>query len=57
MAISRCCAICTSFADFFVQIYKIVAEQDGELESRVESDWIDEEKAFDGLFAKREIEA
>ena len=42
--------------DEITELTKLFAEQSGELESRAESDWIDEDEAFDGLFAKREIE-
>lgn len=38
------------------ELAQLFDEQSGELESRVESVWIDEAKAFEGLFAKREIE-
>ena len=38
------------------ELAKLFAEQSSELDSRVESDWIDEDKAFDGLFDKKEIE-
>lgn len=41
--------------DEIAELAKLFAEQGGELESRVESDWMSEGKAFDGLFAKREI--
>ena len=43
--------------DEITELAKLFAEQSGELESRAESDWIDEDEAFDGLFAKREIES
>lgn len=42
--------------DEITELAKLLAEQDSELESRVEGDWMSEGKAFDGLFAKREIE-
>lgn len=42
--------------DEITELAKLFAEQGSELESRVESDWMSEDKAFDGLFAKREIE-
>lgn len=41
--------------DEIAELAKLFAEQGGELESRVESDWMSEDKAFDGRFAKREI--
>lgn len=41
--------------DEIAELAKLFAEQGGKLESRVEGDWIPEGKAFDGLFAKREI--
>ncbi len=42
--------------DEISELAQLFDEQSGELESRVESVWIDEDKAFEGLFAKREIE-
>ena len=42
--------------DEITELAKLFAEQGGELESRVDGDWVDEGKAFEGLFAKREIE-
>lgn len=39
------------------ELAKLFAEQGGELESIVEGEWEDENALFDGLFAKREIEA
>lgn len=42
--------------DEIAELAKLFAEQGGELESRDEGDWVSEDKAFDGLFAKREIE-
>lgn len=42
--------------DEITELAKLFAEQGGELESRDEGDWVDEDKAFDRLFAKREIE-
>lgn len=41
--------------DEIAELAKLFAEQGGELESRVESDWMSEDKAFGGFFAKREI--
>lgn len=43
--------------DEIAELAQLFDEQSGELESRVESAWIDEYKAFAGLFAKRDIEA
>ena len=42
--------------DEISELAQLFDEQSGELESRVEGVWIDEDKAFEGLFAKREIE-
>lgn len=42
--------------DEISELAQLFAEQSGELESRVEGVWVDEDKAFEGLFAKREIE-
>lgn len=41
--------------DEITELAKFFAEQGGEIESRVEGDWVYEGKAFEGLFAKREI--
>ena len=41
--------------DEITELAKLFAEQGGELDSRDEGDWEAEYKAFDGLFAKREI--
>lgn len=43
--------------DEITELTKLFAEQGGELESRAEGEWVDEDTLFDGLFAKREIEA
>ena len=42
--------------DEISELAQLFDEQSGELESRVEGVWMDEDKAFEGLFAKREIE-
>lgn len=42
--------------DEIAELAQLFDEQSGKLESRVDSAWIDEDKAFEGLFAKREIE-
>lgn len=42
--------------DEISELAQLFDEQSGKLESRVEGVWIDEDKAFEGLFAKREIE-
>lgn len=43
--------------DEIAELAKLFAEQGGELESIVEGEWEDENALFEGLFAKREIEA
>lgn len=43
--------------DEITELAKLFTEQGGELESRAEGEWVDEDELFEGLFAKREIEA